>query len=275
LHSSACAVSSRCIQRARHAAQLGHDQNVAGADVLHELIPAWPIHAGAGDLVGEDLLAPRRLQGVDLRIKILTDAADAGVSDAMQLMCVDSAESYQVPAESALCFSQRFPHGIRASRYDKRDLKCCRAESVLFALAESRSRMASESRRLSILTAQEVDDLYDLPRFSRDDRDLYFDLSPAERELVDGVFTLSVEIHLVLQLGYFKAKRQFFVYALDAVTEDAGSKNPPRSCRNTCGMPFFMKFRGPQGLGNRPHSSALFPGERPGGNQVARQVDPA
>jgi hypothetical protein len=82
--------------------------------------------------------------------------------------------------------------------------------------------MASESRRLSILTAQEVDDLYDLPRFSRDDRDLYFDLSPAERELVDGVFTLSVAIHLVLQLGYFKAKRQFFVYALDAVTEDAG-----------------------------------------------------
>jgi hypothetical protein len=50
--------------------------------------------------------------------------------------------------------------------------------------------MASESRRLSILTAQEVDDLYDLPRFSRDDRDLYFDLSPAERELVDGVYQL-------------------------------------------------------------------------------------
>ena len=150
----------------------------------------------------------------------------------MQLMCVHRAESYQVPAESALCFSQRFPHGIRASRYDKRDLKCCRAESVLFALAESRSRMASESRRLSILTAQEVDDLYGLPRFIEDDRDLYFDLSPAERELVDGVFTLSVAIHLVLQLGYFKAKRQFFVYALDAVD---GRR--------------------------RPHSSPLFPGE--------------
>src|ERR1035437_7582953 len=81
--------------------------------------------------------------------------------------------------------------------------------------------MASESRRLSILTTQEVEDLYGLLRFSRDDRDLYFDLSPAERELVDGVFTISVAVHLVLQLGYFKAKRQFFVYALDAVTEDA------------------------------------------------------
>jgi hypothetical protein len=82
--------------------------------------------------------------------------------------------------------------------------------------------MASDSRRLSILTAQEIDDLYGLPRFTEDDRRLYFDLSPTERELVDGVITISVAVHLVLQLGYFKAKRQFFVYALNAVTEDLG-----------------------------------------------------
>jgi hypothetical protein len=44
--------------------------------------------------------------------------------------------------------------------------------------------MASDSRRLSILTAQEIDDLYGLPRFTEDDRRLYFDLSPMERELV-------------------------------------------------------------------------------------------
>jgi len=80
--------------------------------------------------------------------------------------------------------------------------------------------MASDSRRLSILTAQEIDDLYGLPRFSEDDRLLYFDLSPTERELVDGVFTLSVAVHLVLQLGYFKARRQLYVYSVDEVTED-------------------------------------------------------
>ena len=80
--------------------------------------------------------------------------------------------------------------------------------------------MASDSRRLSILTAQEIDDLYGLPRFSEDDCRLYFDLSPTERELADGVFTISVAVHLVLQLGYFKAKRQFFVYSLDAVEDD-------------------------------------------------------
>ena len=82
--------------------------------------------------------------------------------------------------------------------------------------------MAADSRRLSILTAQEVEELYALPHFSPEERDLYFDLSPAELELVEGVVTISVAVHLILQLGYFKAKRQFFVYELGAVMEDAG-----------------------------------------------------
>jgi hypothetical protein len=74
--------------------------------------------------------------------------------------------------------------------------------------------------RLSILTAQEVDELYHLPRFTEFDRGLHFDLSSAERKLVDDVVTLSVAVHLVLQLGYFKAKFQFFVYGLTAVADD-------------------------------------------------------
>jgi hypothetical protein len=39
----------------------------------------------------------------------------------------------------------------------------------------------------SILTAREVGDLYGLPRFSEDDRRLYFDLNPVELDLVHGV----------------------------------------------------------------------------------------
>jgi TnpA family transposase len=74
--------------------------------------------------------------------------------------------------------------------------------------------------RLSILTSQELDDLYGLPCFTEEDRQLHFDLSPAERELVDGVSTISVSAHLVLQLGYFKAKRQFFVYEVEVVRAD-------------------------------------------------------
>ncbi|MDE2280617.1 MAG: Tn3 family transposase, partial [Xanthomonadaceae bacterium] len=78
---------------------------------------------------------------------------------------------------------------------------------------------ASSSHRLNILTAEEIDDLYGLPRFSDDDRNLYFDLSPLERAAVDAR-TPSVGVYLALELGYFKAKRQFFTFEQDAVADD-------------------------------------------------------
>ena len=74
-----------------------------------------------------------------------------------------------------------------------------------------------------------------IPRFTEEDCHLYFDLSPAERELVDGVFTISVAVHLILQLGYFKAKRQFFVYKLGSVPEDVGHSSALFSCERGCG----------------------------------------
>lgn len=80
--------------------------------------------------------------------------------------------------------------------------------------------MTTDSRRLLILTAQEIDDLYALPRFTNEDRGLYFDLSPAEHQVVDAIHTTSAAVHLTLQLGYFKAKRRFFVYDKEMVLDD-------------------------------------------------------
>jgi hypothetical protein len=94
------------------------------------------------------------------------------------------------------------------------------AKSVLFALAGPCGFMNVNSRRLSILTKREIDDLYGLPRFSYEDRCLYFDLSADEKSAVDEVHTSSAAVHLTLQLGYFKAKWQFFVYELEDVLDD-------------------------------------------------------
>lgn len=80
--------------------------------------------------------------------------------------------------------------------------------------------MATNSHRLAILTAQEIDDLYGLPRFTDEERRLYFDLSPAERKAVGSIRTTSVAAHLILQLGYFKAKRQFFGYEAHDIIAD-------------------------------------------------------
>lgn len=82
------------------------------------------------------------------------------------------------------------------------------------------ARAAPPSRRLAILTAQEIKALYGLPRFTEEERQLSFDLSPRERAAVDAVPTAAVAVHLTLQLGYFKASRRFFVYKREAVLPD-------------------------------------------------------
>lgn len=80
--------------------------------------------------------------------------------------------------------------------------------------------MSVKSRRLSILTLKEIDDLYGLPHFNDEDRCFYFDLSADEMGLMEAIHTRSAAVHLALQLGYFKAKRQFFAYPLEAVQDD-------------------------------------------------------
>jgi hypothetical protein len=84
---------------------------------------------------------------------------------------------YQVSAEDALCFSQRFVHREYGCGYHEKASQPRRAKKYTFCTPESSSHMIRDAR-LSILTAQEVDDLYGLPRFTEDDRRLYFDLSP-------------------------------------------------------------------------------------------------
>ena len=79
--------------------------------------------------------------------------------------------------------------------------------------------MSLDSHRLAILTDKEIAALYGLPRFTEEERPLYFDLSGPERAEVAS-HTTSVALHLILQLGYFKARQQFFAYDLQAVSED-------------------------------------------------------
>jgi len=82
--------------------------------------------------------------------------------------------------------------------------------------------MPASHHRLSILSAVEIDDLYGLPRFASADRDLFFQLSGPELEVVTAIRTVSVAVHLILQLGYFKAKRQFFTYEREDAAKDLG-----------------------------------------------------
>jgi Domain of unknown function (DUF4158) len=80
--------------------------------------------------------------------------------------------------------------------------------------------MSFDSRRLAILTEREINDLYGLPCFTEEERCTYFDLSTAEHDAVTAVHTDAAAVHMILQLGYFKAKRQFFIYPPETVRDD-------------------------------------------------------
>ena len=76
------------------------------------------------------------------------------------------------------------------------------------------------SRRLHILSANEVASLYCLPRFTAEDQARFFSLSADERAVLPQWHTFASRIFFILQLGYFKAVQQFFVVKLAEVIQD-------------------------------------------------------
>ena len=68
-----------------------------------------------------------------------------------------------------------------------------------------------ESNRLKIIGSNEIVDLYRRPEFDDKDRAHYFALSPVERAAL-SVSSVNSRIHAILQLGYFKARQQFFPF---------------------------------------------------------------
>lgn len=74
--------------------------------------------------------------------------------------------------------------------------------------------------RIQLLSNTEVEELYARPEFNPHEQALYFSLTPAERALLEGFRNTQTRIHFILQMGYFKAKQQFFTFSLDEVRSD-------------------------------------------------------
>jgi hypothetical protein len=87
-------------------------------------------------------------------------------------------------------------------------------------MAEDQSNQA-ETKRLKILEADEIEAVYGLPVFDDEDRAFYFSLSPPEKALMSQLHGMKSSIYYILQLGYFKARQQFFVFNLRQVAADA------------------------------------------------------
>ena len=79
----------------------------------------------------------------------------------------------------------------------------------------------TNKKRLSLLPEAEVDELYKRPEFNQDEREVYFELSSDELIVLEQLTTIKTKIYFILQLGYFKAKHQFFRFSLQSIQDDA------------------------------------------------------
>jgi TnpA family transposase len=75
-------------------------------------------------------------------------------------------------------------------------------------------------RRLKILSKSEINELYDIPQFTQNEKEAYFSLSKEERSIMSERGSLASKVHFILQLGYFKATPQFFNFEFDEVKGD-------------------------------------------------------
>jgi hypothetical protein len=75
-------------------------------------------------------------------------------------------------------------------------------------------------KRIKILGDDEVSAIYSRPQFTDEAREIYFDLSQAEKELLPFFRSVRSQTYFILQLGYFKAKHLFFTFDFDEVSRD-------------------------------------------------------
>ena len=81
--------------------------------------------------------------------------------------------------------------------------------------------------RLRILEDEEIVALYGPPRFTPEEQRQYFSLTSREQKALEQLHSIKSRLFFLLQLGYFKARHQFFVFDLgrannySAIEQDA------------------------------------------------------
>ena len=75
----------------------------------------------------------------------------------------------------------------------------------------------SNTNRLYLLSEAEITDLYARPNFNSTEKELYFTLNNHELDALNHYSYTRTRVYFILQLGYFKAKQQFFQFKFEEV----------------------------------------------------------
>jgi hypothetical protein len=74
--------------------------------------------------------------------------------------------------------------------------------------------------RLHILTNDEIQDIFNLPNFTDEERLLYFALTEIELGVLNQSRSFASKLNFILQFGYFKSRRLFFTFEVSDVSDD-------------------------------------------------------
>jgi len=85
--------------------------------------------------------------------------------------------------------------------------------------------MVANQKRIQLLSQAEINELYAPPVFNEEERELYFSLDDKEMAAAISYGNPRTQLYFMLQLGYFKAKQQFYSFALEEVFDDASYLN--------------------------------------------------
>ena len=66
------------------------------------------------------------------------------------------------------------------------------------------------SNRIKILKQSDINDLYQMPILTNDQREWYFASDENVRKILSLRISIDAKVDSILQMGYFKAKKQFF-----------------------------------------------------------------
>ena len=74
--------------------------------------------------------------------------------------------------------------------------------------------------RLEILSNDEFDNLYKIPKFTNEERECVFELDAFDRNYLNTISSISVKINYILHVGYFRISQYFFTFEFQNVTDD-------------------------------------------------------
>jgi len=75
-------------------------------------------------------------------------------------------------------------------------------------------------KRIYLLPEAEIADTYAPPEFNNNEKKIYFTLDARELDFLNHYSNTRTRVYFILQLGYFKAKQQFFKVKFEDASTD-------------------------------------------------------